>query len=88
LPHELLLDVAKEHHHIKFEQAGPHGTFLSVYNKRLSDFPKCRYHQHNEDHLRVQIRRWPERSVAASLVGSQPRVSKGEEYTGDEWEVT
>jgi hypothetical protein len=50
LPHELLLDVAKEHHHIKFEQAGPHGTFSSVYNKRLSDFPKCRYHQHSEDH--------------------------------------
>jgi len=50
LPHELLLDVAKKHHHIKFEQAGPHGTFSNVYNKRLSSFPKYRYHRHNDDH--------------------------------------
>lgn len=54
LPHELLLDVAKEHHHMKFEQAGAHGTFANVYNKRLSDFPKCRYHQRNDDHQKCK----------------------------------
>lgn len=50
LPHQLLLDVVKEHRHIKFEQAGPHGSFSDVYEKRLSNFPKCRYHQHNDRH--------------------------------------
>lgn len=51
LPKELLLDIAEEHLSIKWEEVGARdGRVSEVYHKRISDFSKCHYHQHDDKH--------------------------------------
>ena len=50
LPYQLLFEIAKEYHRIKFEQDDPQRRLSDACTKKITKFPKCRYHQHNDDH--------------------------------------
>jgi hypothetical protein len=48
LPKELLFEIAREHQNI--QKRHPQQSISEVYIQRVTDFPKCRYHQHNDEH--------------------------------------